>query len=499
MEAVGNALARVREVADRKGVEVLQSSEINRSDREALVRQGWLTPIIRGWYLFLPPGVMEGDSAAWYAHLWDFLALYLTERFGSDYCLSAESSIELHLESTITPPQVTVITSKGGGGCQALPYNTSVFVYADPPNLPHERVRLRGVQAMPLALTLCKLPPLFFHQQPTEAALALRLVRDPADLVRMITTHGFTRAAGRLVGAYRRLNPPFAQVLETSLHSAGIRFQPTDPFEAESLFVPRSRSPVAARVESLWKRLRSAVLQQFPEPPTPITPEEYLLLLEQSYLNDAYNSLSIEGYRVDLDLIARVRNHEWDPEHHPEDAHERNALAARGYYEAFRAVEATVREALTGKAIHHHFAQRIQGWYQALWNPFIQAEIMKPADLAGYRSFPVYIRGSRHTPPAPESLIDAMESLEGCLAEEESPAVRAVLGHYFLVYIHPYMDGNGRMARFVMNAMLASGGYPWIIIRTTRRQQYFRTLEQADVEQNIGPFTHFLLEEMRAS
>ena len=37
-------------------------------------------------------------------------------------------------------------------------------------------------------------------------------------------------------------------------------------------------------------------------------------------------------------------------------------------------------------------------------------------------------------------------------------AVRAVLGHFFFVYIHPYMDGNGRMGRFVLNAMLASGG-----------------------------------------
>ena len=43
-------------------------------------------------------------------------------------------------------------------------------------------------------------------------------------------------------------------------------------------------------------------------------------------------------------------------------------------------------------------------------------------------------------------------------------------GHWLFGYIHPYPDGNGRMARFVMNAMLASGGYPWTMIRVRDRK-----------------------------
>ena len=351
---------------------------------------------------------------------------------------------------------------------------------------------------MPLAPTLCKLSPTFFQRQPTEATLALRLVRDPAELVRTIITHGFSRAAGRLVGAYRRLDSQFAKNLEAGLNAASIRFQVTDPFQGEPPFLAHHRAPVSARIEALWDRLRDEILERFPPPPTRIEPDEYLRQLEKRYLNDAYNSLSIEGYRVDFDLIARVRNQEWDPEHHPADAHERNALAARGYYEAFNVVKVTVKEALKGTNIQHNFVRRIQQWYQALWGPFVQAEIMNPADLVGYRSSQVYIRGSRHTPPAPSSLIDAMETLEQCLIKETSPAVRAILGHYCFVYIHPYMDGNGRLARFVMNAMLASGGYRWTIVRTSRRGEYFRALEHADIEQDIGPFIDFLREEMEA-
>ena len=51
---------------------------------------------------------------------------------------------------------------------------------------------------------------------------------------------------------------------------------------------------------------------------------------------------------------------------------------------------------------------------------------------------------------------------------EPEPGVRAVLGHWMFGYIHPYPDGNGRIARFLMNAMLASGGYPWTVVRASR-------------------------------
>ena len=50
------------------------------------------------------------------------------------------------------------------------------------------------------------------------------------------------------------------------------------------------------------------------------------------------------------------------------------------------------------------------------------------------------------------------------LGEEKEPSVRVVLGHFIFVYIHPYMDGNGRLGRFLINVMLAEGDYPWIVV-----------------------------------
>ena len=85
-----------------------------------------------------------------------------------------------------------------------------------------------------------------------------------------------------------------------------------------------------------------------------------------------------------------------------------------------------------------------------------------------------------------------MPALFDHLRKETHPAVRIVLGHWVFVYIHPYMDGNGRMGRFLMNAMLASGGYPWTVVPVDRRSEYMAALEAASVKDDIIPFTKFL-------
>jgi Fic family protein len=70
--------------------------------------------------------------------------------------------------------------------------------------------------------------------------------------------------------------------------------------------------------------------------------------------------------------------------------------------------------------------------------------------------------------------------------------MRVVLGHFGFVYIHPYMDGNGRMGRFLMNAMMAAGGYPWTIVPLARHDDYMASLESASVKHDINPFAEFL-------
>ena len=104
----------------------------------------------------------------------------------------------------------------------------------------------------------------------------------------------------------------------------------------------------------------------------------------------------------------------------------------------------------------------------------------------------MHIRQSMHVPPPREAVVDLMQALFDLLRQEEHPAARVVLGHFMFVYVHPYPDGNGRMGRFLMNVMTASGGYPWTVITVDRREDYMAALEQASVHGDIDPFARFL-------
>jgi hypothetical protein len=134
-------------------------------------------------------------------------------------------------------------------------------------------------------------------------------------------------------------------------------------------------------------------------------------------------------------------------------------------------------------------------WYQALFWTSVQAGMLEAANLAGFRNRPVFIAGSRHVPPPQEFLMDGMDTLFRLLKLEGEPAVRAVPGHFLFVFSHPCPDGNGRLGRFLMNVMLASGGYPWTVVRLKRRRQYRDALEQASVGGNIRPFSEYVLQE----
>ena len=85
------------------------------------------------------------------------------------------------------------------------------------------------------------------------------------------------------------------------------------------------------------------------------------------------------------------------------------------------------------------------------------------------------------------------------IEKEEQACVRAVLGHFLFVYIHPFMDGNGRIGRFLMNVMLVSGGYPWTVIPIQKRETYMNALEKASVYQDIRPFADLIATLVSAS
>jgi hypothetical protein len=322
------------------------------------------------------------------------------------------------------------------------------------------------------------------------------MVRDASDVLTILLSGGHTVVAGRLAGAFRNIgrNKIADEIVET-MRSAGYDVRESDPFKSPAPFShpPRALSPYVIRMRLSWQQMRDVIAKRFPKAPgIPKDVGSYLKSVDGIYVEDAYNSLSIEGYRVSRELIERVRAGVWNPDGSDADRQQKDAMAARGYYEAFQLVKGSVERVLKGENPGHVFDQDHSAWYRALFAPSVSAGIVAAADLAGYRAGQVYIRRSKHVPPKPEAVRDMMPELFELLSKEDSPGVRAVLGHFIFVYIHPYMDGNGRMGRFLMNVMLASGGYPWTVIPVESRDEYLKALESASVRQDIAPFAGFI-------
>jgi Fic family protein len=105
------------------------------------------------------------------------------------------------------------------------------------------------------------------------------------------------------------------------------------------------------------------------------------------------------------------------------------------------------------------------------------------ADAGRYRETQVRIAGANFTPPESWRIPSQMTEWGDWLATEERhahPVELAALAHHRLVAIHPFIDGNGRTARLVMNLILMRSGYPPTVIQRINRRQYYRVLEQAD-------------------
>ena len=489
------SLKALRALQKRNRV-AIRSRDLSRTHRERLVKIGFLQEVIKGWYIPSSPDEAPGDSTAWYASFWDFCAAYLTERFGTEWCLSPEQSLSLHAENRAVPAQLIVRAPGGGNKPMSLPHGTSLFDLRNA--LPHQGriVERDGLRLYSVAAALVAVSEQYFRHSSTDARAAMATVDDASDILAILLQGGHSTIAGRLAGAFRNAGgESIADAITRTMEAAGYTIRESDPFDANPgvMLAAREGSPHANRLRLMWEALRRPVLDVFPPPPgIPDTPDDWLRAVDLAYVNDAYHSLSIEGYRVSPELIERVRSGAWNPDRDAGDRDIRNALAARGYHEAFAAVRASVERILRGRNAGGVAREDHAEWYRRLFGPGVTAGIIGAADLAGYRNGPVYIRRSMHVPPRHEAVRDCMPVFFDLLTEEAEPAVRAVLGHFMFVYVHPYTDGNGRMGRFLMNSMLASGGYPWTIVPLERRDEYMNALESASVSQDIRPFATFV-------
>ncbi len=486
------------------GRRVFRSDDLSRVHRERLVANGFVQEVMRGWLISSSPSAREGDSTPWYASFWEFCARYCNDRFGEEWHLSPEQSLLIHGERTVIPAQVVVNSPKGRNNMINLLFGTSLYDLktSEMPAVADLVVR-DGLRLFSRVAALVRVAESFFSRNPIETQVVLGSLADASDLLRLLLNGGHSAKTGYLAGAFRQTSRrKLADEIISAMKSAGYDVRESNPFGAGQIFGISSRAaePIVGRVQMMWESMRGAVIKTLPAPPgLPKDKDAYLRFIDEIYQSDAYHSLSIEGYSVTPALIERVRQGDWDPDHHEDDRKSRDALAARGYWQAFQSVKATVAEVIAGGNAGALARAAHKDWYRELFQPCVAAGLIEAGALAGYRNSPVYLHTSRYVPPRWEAVRDAMPALFDLLEKETEPSVRAVLGHWLFGYIHPYPDGNGRMARFLMNAMLASGGYPWTVIRVRDRNAYLRALDSASIDMDISPFSVFVAKRVRWS
>ena len=496
-QLVAEALSEVSKNANGN---ILHSRNMKPKQQALLVKQGYLKRIIKGWYLFDADLSVQsaGESVLWYESMWAFIGQYLSSRFKDKYWLSAEASLDIHTHNNSIPAQLVAFVMNGTEGITQLPNNMSLLI-VNSKTKPDVLTQSRGVVIFPLETALANSVPTSFQKNPVSMQVALRAA-ELDKLAEALLRSKNVASAGRIIGAYGALEMRVeSKKLESIIGSAFGDIKVKDPFLVPPVILAagKKENASARRIRIIWEQMRDEVIKGG----SSIKPnfdfhsrslDETLASIDEVYVHDAYHSLSIEGYAVTPELIEKVSRGDWSPETVTQDNDAKNALAARGYYDAFNQVKQSLTLAYSKENLDYLIDVGITQWHTSMFKPCVTAGIISELDLAGYRKGPIYIKASKHVPPASEQLMDCMDALKECIAEEDSFAIKAILGHFIFGYIHPYFDGNGRTARFLMNFLFVVGGYNWVIVKKEAREQYMVALESASVGKDIKPFVEFI-------
>ncbi|MFM9911705.1 MAG: Fic family protein [Chitinophagaceae bacterium] len=489
------SLEILKDLQDR-GIVAIKSPALSRVHRVRLQKNGFLKEVTKGWYISTPADEQPGDSTSWHASYWHFCAGYLTDRYGDDYFISPDQSTLLHSGNWTIPQQLIIRTTKKANHNTPLPHDTSLWHWESSVPKSASFVIVEGIRMLTLASSLINCTPAMFTKNPTDVRAALAMIKDSSEITGLLLQGEHSAIAGRLAGAFRDIGRErIADDILKTMQSAGYDVREKNPFKTSvpSSFAIKEFSPYVNRIKLLWHEMREIVMADFPTAPgIPADHVAYMKQVADLYVTDAYHSLSIERYRVSPALIERVRDGSWDSINDGEDKKQQDAMAARGYWQATQKVRDSITKILNGTSAGLIADKDHGDWYRELFAPSVAAGILKASDLAGYRNQQVYISGSKHVPLYNNAVRDVMPALFELLTNDPEASVRAVLGHFIFVYIHPYMDGNGRIGRFLMNVMLASGGYPWTVIPVQERNTYMQALEKASVDRNIEPFAKFM-------
>jgi Fic family protein len=122
------------------------------------------------------------------------------------------------------------------------------------------------------------------------------------------------------------------------------------------------------------------------------------------------------------------------------------------------------------------------------------------ANAGRYRNIPVRIAGSTVIMPNPAKVPQLMSKFINWLKQRNNhPLTTAIDAHFKLVSIHPFIDGNGRTARLLMNLLLMQAGYPPAIIRKEDRRRYINSIEKAQLGGSLSDYYQLMYKAVNRS
>lgn len=193
----------------------------------------------------------------------------------------------------------------------------------------------------------------------------------------------------------------------------------------------------------------------------PLTQGELERLREEFLVEYTYHSNAIEGNTLTLQETALVLEGVTIDKKPLKDH-----LEAVGHRDAFLYVQDLVKNKTS-------FSERIIKQIHTL------VLMDRPEDRGIYRRIPVRIMGAYHTPPDPVFVPEQMEQLVVEFRGNRTlhPVERAALFHLKFEGIHPFVDGNGRTGRLILNLMLMQAGYPPVNVKYSDRKRYYEAFD----------------------
>ena len=249
---------------------------------------------------------------------------------------------------------------------------------------------------------------------------------------------------------------------------------------------------MASNVLNTIDRLKSELDELRPLPPDVAARVEQKLRIESNYHSNA-----VEGNSLTLGETRSLILHGLTARGKPMRDH----LDIQGHDQAVKAIERAVKEErqLTEVFIRNLHRVLLKEPYQ---NEAISPDGRRTTRLitpGEYKTTPNNVRTStgetyHFTPPeqVKPAMSDLIDWYRGQEAAGEHPVITAAAVHYRFVRIHPFDDGNGRMARLLMNLLLIRHGYTVAIVQSGQRARYLQELERADRTEDLAQFIDYV-------